>query len=162
VAKQGGKTATENGGQLEELVKKMLDDCEYQFIENNKFFLATNGLKQKLYTQQLVICESIYSTEERKHELRADFVIYDPSKEGKYIIIECKSQTSTGSVDEKYPYLNENIKHKYPPYKTIVVLDAPAARKGAKIWLKKQEETNERLQVFQNFSEFRAWAIKKF
>ncbi|MDR0580569.1 MAG: hypothetical protein LBG04_00415 [Holosporaceae bacterium] len=158
--KQGGETAIKNGEQLEDLVKKVLDDQEYQFVERNKFVLATNGLKQKLYTQQLVICESIYSIEECKHKLRADFIVYDPGKEGK-IIIKCKSQTSAGSVDEKYPYLIENIKCKYPPScKTIIILDAPAAKKGAKIWLKEQEKTNKKLQVFQNFSEFRAWAIK--
>lgn len=157
--KQGGKTATKNGSQLEKFVKDMLEDREYKFIERNKFILATNGLEQKLYTQQLVIGESIYSTEEYKHELNADFVVYDPNKKEKYIIIECKSQTSAGSVDEKYPYLNENIKHKYP-YKTIVILDAPAAKKGAKVWLKEQEKTNDKLKVFQDFSEFRAWAIK--
>lgn len=160
-------TCNKNGTELEFLVKTILEGKEYQFIEKNKFILATNGLEQKLYTQQLVIGESIYSTNEYKHELNADFVVYDLNNKKdpksdvsqKYIIIECKSQTSAGSVDEKYPYLNENIKHKYP-YKTIVILDAPAAKKGAKVWLKEQEKTNDKLQVFQDFSEFRAWAIK--
>jgi hypothetical protein len=158
--KQGGKTATKNGAQLENYVKEMLESKDYQFIAKNKFILATNGLNQKLYTQQLVICESIYSTPEHKHQMNADFVIYDPKNKEKYIIIECKSQTSTGSVDEKYPYLNENIKTQYP-YKTIIILDAPAAKKGAKVWLKQQQNTNPNLlHVFQDFSEFRAWAIK--
>lgn len=159
MVEQGGKIATKNGSQLENFVKAILEDLEYQFIERNKFILATSGLSQKLYTRQLAICESIYSMEECKHELNADFVVYDPNREERYIIIECKSQTSTGSIDEKYPYLNENIKHKYP-YRTIVILDAPAAKKGARKWLKDQEKTNEKLKVFQDFSEFRAWAIK--
>ena len=159
MVKQGGKTATKNGSQLENFIKTILEDQEYQFVERNKFILATNGLEQKLYTQQLVIGESIYSTAEHRHQLNADFVVYNSNNKERYIIIECKSQTSTGSVNEKYPYLNENIKHKYP-YKTIVVLDAPAAKKGAKIWLKEQEKTNDKLQVFEDFSEFRAWAIK--
>jgi len=156
---QGGKTANKNGTQLENFVKNILEDQEYQFVEKNKFILAIENLDQKLYTQQLNICESIYSIETHKHQLNADFVIYNPHKKEKYLIIECKSQTSSGSVDEKYPYLNENIKYKYP-YKTIVILDAPAAKKGAKIWLKEQEKSNEKLQVFQDFSEFEPWAIK--
>ena len=158
--KQGGKTANTNGNQLESLVKQILEDKEYQFINKNKFLLATRGLEQKLYTRQLTICESIYSTEDCKHEIHADFVIYNPAKGEKSIIIECKSQTSEGSVDEKYVYTNENIKNKYP-YKTIVILDAPGAKQGAKKWLKEQEKTNDNLlKVFQDFSEFRAWAIK--
>ena len=158
--KQGGKIANTNGNQLESLVKQILEDKEYQFINKNKFLLATRGLEQKLYTRQLTICESIYSTEDCKHEIHADFVIYNPVKGEKYIIIECKSQTSKGSVDEKYVYTNENIKNKYP-YKTIVILDAPEAKQCAKKWLKEQEKTNDNLlKVFQDFSEFRAWAIK--
>ncbi|MDR0571567.1 MAG: hypothetical protein LBG48_01810, partial [Rickettsiales bacterium] len=132
--KQGGAVANKNGNQLENLVRNILEDKDYQFIEKNKFILATNGLMQKLYTQQFTICESIYSTPDIKHELNADFVLYNPFNKEKYIIIECKSQTSSGSVDEKYPYLNENIKHKYP-YKTVIILDAPAAKKGAKLLL---------------------------
>ena len=158
--KQGGKIANTNGNQLESLVKQILEDKEYQFINKNKFLLATRGLEQKLYTRQLTICESIYSTEDCKHEIHADFVISNPAKGEKYIIIECKSQTSGGTVDEKYVYLNENIKNKYP-YKTIVILDAQGAKKCAKQWLKCQEKTNDNLlKVFQDFSEFRAWAIK--
>ncbi len=156
--KQGGKTANKNGTELEGLVQHILENKEYQFVERNKFLLATNGLKQKLYTRQMVIGESIYSTSENKHEINADFLYYKPL--GNIFIIECKSQTSAGSIDEKYPYLNENIRTQYP-YKTIIVLDAPAAKKGAKEWLKRQEKINPNLaHVFQDFSEFRAWAIK--
>lgn len=161
---QSGKLANKNGTELETFVQSMLDNKEYQFVERNKFLLATNGLQQKFYTKQMIICESIYSTSEKKHHLNADFVIYNSENKDKYIIIECKSQTSAGSVDEKYPYLNENIKTQYP-YKTIVVLDAPAAKNGAKngakIWFKKQEKININLEhVFESFSEFRMWAMK--
>lgn len=158
--KQGGKTANKNGSELENFVQSMLENKDYQFVERNKFLLATNGLDQKFYTRQMIVGESIYSTLENKHELNADFVIYNSANKEKYIIIECKSQTSAGSVDEKYPYLNENIRTQYP-YKTIVILDAPAAKKGSKEWFKKQEGLNPNLvHVFQGFSEFRAWAMK--
>lgn len=156
--KQGGKIAAKNGTELENLVKEIIENKDFQFIEKSKFTLAANGLKQKLYTQQLVICESIYSTEEYPHKLSADFVLYDPDGKEKYLIIECKSQTSSGSVDEKYPYLNENIKNKYP-YKTIVILDAIGAKPGARLWLRNQQNQN-LMKVFEDFSRFRAWAIK--
>lgn len=153
-------TGNKNGKQLEQLVKTVLEDKDYQFIEKNKFLLASNILDQKLYTTQLNICESIFSIGDFVHSTKADFVIYNPLTKEKYIIIECKSQTSLGTTDEKVVYLNENIKQKYP-YSTIAVLDAPMYRKGAKLWLKEQEKHNSKLlHVFLNFSEFRVWAIK--
>lgn len=160
MAKQGGKTAGELGGQLENFVEELIKHSGYEFVVNNKFVVASNSLPQKLYTKQFVICESIYSAPDHIHKLKADFVIFNPQNNERYMIIECKSQTSGGSVDEKYPYTNENIKLKYP-YKTIIVLDASGAKKGAVKWLKEQEKTNAKLEhVFENFSEFRAWAIK--
>ncbi len=155
-----GRLANKQGKQLEDLVKSILEDLDYQYIEKNKFIVATNALEQKLYTRQLRVCESIYSVDDFKHTVNADFVLYSPDLDEKYFIIECKSQTSSGSVDEKYPYLNENIK--LFPWKTIIVLDAPKAKEGAKIWLKKRVGENNNLSsVFSNFSEFREWAIKK-
>lgn len=153
-------TGNKNGKQLEQFVKTVLEDKEYQFIERNKFLLASNILDQKLYTTQSNICESIFSIGNFIHSTKADFIIYNPSTKEKYIIIECKSQTSPGSTDEKVVYLNENIKRKYP-HKALVVLDAPMFKEGAKLWLKEQEKHNSKLlHVFLDFSEFRAWAIK--
>lgn len=151
--------ANKHGTQLESLVKFILEEQGYQFIERNKFTVAAGILEQKLYTTQLNICDSIYSIGDYKHRINADFTIYNPILKEKYLIIECKSQTSGGSVDEKYPYLNENIK-KFP-YKTIVILDGTHAKQGAKLWLKKQVGLNPNLiHVFVSFSEFREWAIK--
>lgn len=160
MAKQGGSTANQLGNQLENLVEEIIKNSGYEFVVKSKFIVATNALSQKLYTKQMQICESIYSTPDIQHHCKADFVIFNPQNNERYMIIECKSQTSGGSVDEKYPYLNENIKTQYP-YKTIIILDAPAAKKGAVEWLKSQKNINTNLvNVFQNFSEFRAWAHK--
>jgi len=151
--------ANKLGVQLESLVKMMLEELDYQFIVKSKFTVTTGALEQKLYTTQLNVCDSIYSIGDFKHVVNADFTLYNPASKEKYLIIECKLQTSGGSVDEKYPYLNENIK--LFPYKTIIVLDAPQAKKGAKAWLKQQVGVNPNLlQVFTSFSEFREWAIK--
>lgn len=152
-------TGNKNGSQLEILVKTILEDKDYQYIEKNKFIVATNILEQKLYTIQLNICESIFSIGDYIHKTNADFVLYNPFTKENYLIIECKSQTSAGSTDEKVVYLNENIKQKYP-YQTFVILDAPMFKKGAKLWFKEQEKHNSKLAVFLDFSEFRAWAIK--
>jgi hypothetical protein len=86
--------------------------------------------------------------------MQADLVLYSPNVE--YLIIECKSQTSSGSVDEKYPYLNENIKNF--PYQTIIILEAPKAKEGAKNWLKQQVDSNDKLLGVFDLTEFRLWA----
>lgn len=160
MTKQGGKTANKLGQQLESMVEKITKDLGYEYVCTNKFFLAAKALNQKIYTKQLQVSESIYSTDDKKYYCKADFVIFNPKNNMRYLIIECKSQTSSGSIDEKYPYLNENIKQY--PHKTIIVLCAPAARTGAVEWLKSQEGNNKKLiKVFENFSKFRAWAHKK-
>lgn len=154
-----GFVAAKNGRELEDLVRQVFQHQDYRWVEKQKFFKEAKKNCNKIYTQQVKLCESIYSTPKNPHSIVVDFLLFG-SKKG-FLICECKSQTSAGSVDEKYPYLNENIKEKYP-YPTIVVLDAPAAKPGAKLWLKKQLENNRKLQeVFLSFSEFRAWAIQQ-
>lgn len=126
-----GYLANKQGRQLENFIKTILEDRDYQYIEKNKFIMATSVLDQKFYTTQLNVSESIYSTDNFKHTVNADFTLYNPDLNEKYFIIECKSQTSSGSVDEKYQYLNENIK--LFPWKTIIVLDVPMAKEVAKL-----------------------------
>lgn len=151
-------TGNKNGNQLEDFVENILIDAGYQFIDKKKI-LTARVLQQKLYTKQKKICETIYHTAECPHYLNADFLIYNPSDKKEYFVIECKSQTSGGSVDEKYPYFYQNIIEK-SPYNTIVVLDGTGAKKGAKQWLKSKEGTGNLYKVFLSFSEFREWAIK--
>ena len=84
---------------------------------------------------------SLYKSEISKSlydgkKTRADFLIYNPTKKG-FIFIECKWQSSGGTVDEKFPYLVSNIKQNYQ-YETIIVLDGGGYTKGAEKWLKNQ------------------------
>ncbi len=110
-----------------------------------------NGLSQKLYTRQLVIAQTIYGT-----EWNVDFTLYNPSGTPISLIIECKWQQSSGSVDEKYPYLVHNIKEQ-SPYPAIVLLDGESYKPEAKEWLKKQVDGKLFLGVF-NMGEFTKWA----
>lgn len=63
------------------------------------------------------------------------------------LIIESKWQGSKGSVDEKYPYLIENIRACYP-CPVIVVADGDGARPGAIRWLKSQIDGTNLYAVF--------------
>lgn len=53
------------------------------------------------------------------------------------MVIESKWQQASGSVDEKFPYLVENIKKQYP-YKTLIVIDGGGYKRKALEWMKKQ------------------------
>ena len=74
------------GTYLESLVQKMLEDHGYQFIEKNKFMVATNILEQKLYTKQLSSSDSMHSIGDSKDGVRGEFTIYNPILKEKYII----------------------------------------------------------------------------
>jgi hypothetical protein len=50
--------------------------------------------------------------------------------------IECKWQQSSGSVDEKFPYLYLNCIEAMPEKQIMIVVDGNGARSGAVSWLK--------------------------
>lgn len=74
------------------------------------------------------------------------------------LIIESKWQQSGGSVDEKYPYLVQNIK-KQGIYDTIIIIDGDGYKKEALKWLNDQVGSN-LIEVF-SMSEFTSWVNKK-
>ena len=51
------------------------------------------------------------------------------------IRIECKWQQSSGSVDEKFPYLYLNCIEKMPESTIIIIVDGGGAKEGAVEWL---------------------------
>jgi len=143
--KQGGYIANKTGNNLEHFVENILKDEGYKFIEKNKF--VSSILDIKIYTKQLYMCNGIYNS-----KIYCDFILFHPTKHPNCLVIESKWQQSSGSVDEKFPYLVLNIKELYP-YKTIIVLDGGGYKKGAEIWLRQQVD-NSLLGVY-NMTEFR-------
>ncbi|HEU5088858.1 MAG TPA: PD-(D/E)XK nuclease superfamily protein, partial [Roseiflexaceae bacterium] len=69
--------------------------------------------------------------------------------------IEVKWQQSTGSVDEKFPYLVLNILERYP-CPAVIIADGGGQRPGALQWLRDQVGGN-LLAVF-SLAEFVAWS----
>jgi len=67
------------------------------------------------------------------------------------LLIECKWQQSNGSVDEKYPYLVQNILLTKIP--TIIVIDGGGMKEGAVDWLRSQIDDKILLGVY-SMSEF--------
>ena len=68
------------------------------------------------------------------------------------LIIECKWQQSSGSVDEKYPFLFFNIVHTGVP--TIVLMDGGGYKPAAMQWLKDQVSKTGALIAVWTMAEF--------
>jgi hypothetical protein len=149
---QAGTKANYTGKILEDFIEGRLKERGYTYIDHKKFLPALY-LGQAIYTRQLVIGKSIYGT-----DLKSDFVLFHPEKHPDCLAIEAKWQQSSGSVDEKYPFLVVNIQTKYP-YKAIILLDGGGYKPQAKVWLKTQIGNN-LLAVF-SMSEFSKWANQK-
>ena len=71
----------------------------------NRFF-AMRSLNQPIFAEQVDTGAGIYG----KRRL-VDFALYHPQRWPECLVIQCKWKTSSGSVDEKYPYEVENIAH---------------------------------------------------
>jgi len=140
--KQGGSIANATGGHLERFIEDILRGEDYIFVKNDKFLhsiLGTCGRgfnASKTYTKQLNICDGIYNT-----PIRCDFMLYNSNKHPLGLVIESKWQQSSGSVDEKFPYLERNIRETYP-YNTIVVMDGGGYKPGANTWLRSKISGN--------------------
>lgn len=136
--KQGGSTANKTGNNLERFIEDILKSEGYIFVNKNKFISrkSTTNIstynKIKIFTTQFKICNGIYN-----NPIRCDFLLYNSEKYPNCLVIESKWQQSKGSVDEKFPYLERNIKEKYP-CSTIIILDGGGYKPAANKWLRSQ------------------------
>lgn len=117
-------------------------------------YLLTPTLLPKRYARNVYIGSGIY-----KNDLYADFFIIGVPAFASGLIIECKWQEDRGSVDEKFPYLNQNIKDCYP-VPSLVVIGGEGMRQGAIDWFKEQTKFNPNLLEVYKLERFIAWANK--
>lgn len=151
-----GQQANRSGNALEKFVERLLQDNGYiefwdhkdQLFENRK----TAGGKQ--YAKQVPCGESIYGTKRK-----CDFLVLNQEKFPEGLIIECKWQSSGGSVDEKYPFALFNIFKIGVP--TIILLDGGGYKQAAMKWLKDQVDPNRALIGVYNMMEFQSLVNKR-
>lgn len=91
--------------------------------------------------------------------IRVDFLIPPCEQAPIGLIVEAKWQDSTGSVEEKLPYLVMNIYQHYP-HPTIIVIDGQGFSDGALQWLNEQVDGDELLHVF-SITEFISWCNRE-
>ena len=111
---------------LEANVRGLLEE-DYQPASPLRFF-ALRCLRQPIFAEQVFTGRNIYAKERR-----VDFIIYHPRKWADCLVIQCKWQASSGSVDEKFPFEVECIAHDAFP--AIIILDGGGYSDGAKTWL---------------------------
>lgn len=144
-----GRKAVYTGDHLENFVKNSLlklgytqfNNCKKQILEN------INLIKGMQFITQMPVGETIYGTVRK-----CDFLIFNSEKFPNGLIIECKWQQSTGSVDEKYPYLIYNIVKTGIP--TIILIDGGGYKKAALEWLKEMVNKNGTLKAVWTMNEF--------
>lgn len=136
-------------------MRRILEDNSYTEFWNHKASLFDNrkSIGGKQYATQVPCGTSIYETKRK-----CDFLVLNQEKWPDGLIIECKWQQSSGSVDEKYPFTLFNIYKIGVP--TIILLDGNGYKKAAMEWLKKQADPNRALIGVYNMSEFQALVNK--
>jgi hypothetical protein len=126
-----------------------LQDRDYSEFWNHKAQVFTNRklIGGKQYIRQVPLGDTIYETTRK-----VDFLVINRDKFPDDLIIECKWQQSTGSVDEKYPFLLYNIIRTGIP--TVVLLDGSGYRPAALKWLKDMVNKNGALIGVWTMAEF--------
>lgn len=146
---QGGHVANKNGRVLEDAVRSIAKTHGYKET-NYKDWIKLN--KPINYLVDSVPYITIYGTTGKTEFLFA-------TSTGN-IRVECKWQQSAGSVDEKYPYLFENMKT-VDENTVIIILDGNGYKRKAKEWLdtKCKGCTEKTIRLF-SMVEFIVWANK--
>ena len=146
-----GTGANRSGSRLEDFTQDILDERNYLFVRPARFFPALE-MEQPIFTRQIGVGKDIYGKNRR-----VDFMLYHPRLWKDCLAIQCKWQSSRGSVEEKYPF--EVLSVAQNEFDTIIILDGGGYSDGAKLWLVTQSGKNRLLQVFDQ-GEFSRFASK--
>lgn len=130
-----GQQASGSIGHLGCFIETALLQLGYSEFLNHKgqAFANRSAIGGKQYLKQVPVGLTIYQTPRV-----ADFLIFNRDKFPDGLIVECKWQQSSGSVDEKFPYLLFNIIK--TGVSTIILLDGGGYRAAAKKWLADQAD----------------------
>jgi len=120
-------------------VREQLENRGYNRLSPREFMDSVPS-NELCFSTRCPIGETIYGTTRK-----VDFVLHHPTLWPDCLVIRCKWQAKSGSVDEKYPYEVACINHLSIP--TIIVLDGHGYQSEAKKWLLAQVGSGNLLQV---------------
>jgi hypothetical protein len=149
ITPSSGSKANTTGGTLEKFVAMALLSNGYAEFWNHKAqaFENRKAIAGKQFLKQLPVGPTIHDTVRK-----VDFFVINRAKFPKDLIIECKWQQASGSVDEKYPFLLFNIIKTAIP--TIVLVDGKGYKPAALKWLKDQSRNSGALIGVYDMMEF--------
>jgi hypothetical protein len=149
---QGGSRANTSGNTLEASIKAVIHSKGFTVV-NYRDWLQN----ESKYGRELLLCNVPYETI-YGHSGKTEFVL-NSAIDNLEIRIECKWQQSSGSVDEKYPYLYLNCMQ-MPEDTIFIIVDGGGAKQGAIDWLKNAPlllPCEKSITVF-SLVEFLSWA----
>lgn len=162
-SKEKGSLASNQGKVLESTVESTFSSKGFEIVNYRKW-----NKKKDSYSSELLLknCPfvNIYS-----HDGNTEFLLLSEKYDCR-IRIECKWQQSSGSVDEKFPYLYLNCIEAMPEKEIVLIVDGGGAKHGAVEWLKSAignkkytsaENQDKTIHVF-TLSEFIQWANIRF
>ncbi|MGE5549768.1 MAG: PD-(D/E)XK nuclease superfamily protein [Bacteroidota bacterium] len=150
-----GNRANKSGRVLENVVETIYRSHGYEIIPYVEYARDQANHAGKRLLLKHVPYTSIYG-----HAAVSEFVAVEPS--GERVRIECKWQQSSGSVDEKFVYLN--AVEAMPEERIIILVDGGGAKPNAVAWLKHAAaqgmyQTGKRKTIrVMGMAEFTAWA----
>jgi len=126
---QGGTTANHSGRTLEGIVRGALTAVGLVPVSHREWQKSPELFGSELLLQN-VPYDTIYG-----HRGNTEFLAQS-KKHNVNARIECKWQQSTGSVDEKFPYLFLNCVNQMKEPLVILLCDGGGAKPGALHWLR--------------------------
>lgn len=162
MSKSQGGLANSSGNTLERTVIATLDSKGFEIVHYRDWRKKPEKYGDELLLRNVPF-ETIYG-----HNGNTEFLI----KSKRYdleIRVECKWQQSSGSVDEKFPYLYLNCIEKMPENNIIIIVDGGGAKSGAISWLRNaasnklyQNELDSTNVNVMSLAEFLRWANTTF
>lgn len=142
------KRPEKTGRSFEKNIEAQLINLGYIKVKASEFLDYSNLSDGKYFASQFNLGKNIYNTDQI-----VDFII--SRKNDKPLVIQAKWQQSTGSVDEKFPYLITNLKEK-SQFNSLIVIDGGGYREGAVVWMK--EQVDDKLIGVFSYTEFMIWS----
>ena len=131
-----GQQAVASGATSEDVIFCILKERGYQVIRQHRLDNTS------IYGGEIVV----------------DFFVKGIAQFPDGLIIESKWQEVSGSADEKFVFLIENIRSRYT-HPTIIICDGGGAREGAVRYLRNQADGQKIFAVY-SLQEFLTWAIR--
>lgn len=150
-----GRWANRQGSILEQHVAQTFTDHGFVMLTHAAYVARGNPDGDFLLTNAPYT--SIYG-----HTGKTEFLAISTARD-LGVRIECKWQQSSGSVDEKFPYLYLNCIECMPENEIILLIDGRGYKPGALAWLKQAVRENRYCRCPKNIhvmdlAEFIAWA----